>query len=131
MVLLLRRMRTLRLRPKIRDVAAIALLAAIFSQSQLPLAHARSFGEVMQWCTAPKKSGDDRLCDAYVSAGLELFQSNDAVLSAGQKICLPPGTSVKSIIPTLAQWLKLHPETREQTAAPVAAAALANRYPCH
>ena len=109
-----------------------SLICVFFFLSQLSsIAQARTFGEVMAWCTAPKQVGDDRLCDAYLSAGLELFQSSDPVYNAGHQICLPSGVGVKTVIPILAKWLELHPEARGEPAAPVAATALAQRYPCH
>lgn len=109
-------------------VAALSFLAAM---GMLPVpVQAHTFGEVVGWCTASTRPGDDRLCDAYVSAGLDLFQRSDPVLNAGHRSCPPKGITVKDAIPVLAAWLKRHPESRDEVAAPVAAAALAEKFPC-
>lgn len=109
-------------------IAALSFLAAI---GMFPVpGQARTFGEIVRWCTTSTRPGDDRLCEAYVSAGLDLFRSPDPVLNAGNRICPPKGITVKDAIPVLAAWLKRHPESRDEVAAPVAAAALAEKFPC-
>lgn len=109
----------------------IAPLLALIAIEIFPIsAEARTFGEVVGWCTTSTRPGDDRLCDAYVSAGLDLFRSPDPVLNAGHRSCPPKNISVKAVIPVLAAWLKRHPESRDEAAAPVAAAALAEKFPC-
>ena len=110
---------------------ALVALSFIVAISLFPIpVQARTFGEIVRWCTTSTRPGDDRLCDAYVSAGLDLFRSPDPVLNAGHRSCPPTGITVKDVIPVLAAWLKRHPESRDETAAPVAAEALAEKFPC-
>jgi hypothetical protein len=91
---------------------------------------ATTFGEIMDWCSNRGDDGDQRLCVAYVGAGLELLRSPDPVSNGGHRVCAPNSDLNTIIIPMLTTWMKQNPQARDQEALPTAAAVLAGRYPC-
>jgi hypothetical protein len=91
---------------------------------------AATFGEVMDWCSAPRIEGDEKLCSGYLKAALELLRAPDPVLNGGHRICAPAGDQTKAIVPILASWSKQHPDARGKEAVTTIGDALVDRYPC-
>ncbi|SRR5260221_5788336 len=114
--------------PWIRRLA-VAVFACFIALSP-SLAIATTFGEVVDWCAAPRIEGDDRLCSGYLAAALELLRTPDPVLNGGHQICPPAGDQTKAIVPILATWGKQHPDARGKDAVATIGDALVGRYPC-
>jgi hypothetical protein len=108
---------------------AVALFACLAALSP-SLAFGATFGEVMDWCSAPRIEGDDKLCSGYLRAALELLRNPDPVLNGGHRVCGPAGDQTKAILPILASWSKEHPEAQGKDAISTIGDALVDRYPC-
>lgn len=105
---------------------AAGFLLVLLSSS----ASAASFGEIMGWRSNRGDEGDQRLCIAYVSAGVELMRSPDPVSNGGHHVCVPDTDLETIVIPLLTRWVKQNPQAADQDALPTVGAVLAIRYPC-
>jgi hypothetical protein len=108
---------------------AVASFACLIALSP-SLSVAATFGEVMDWCSAPRIEGDEKLCSGYLKAALELLRNPDPVLNGGHRICAPVGDQTKAIVPILAGWSKQHPDAQGKEAVTTIGDALVDRYPC-
>jgi hypothetical protein len=108
-------------------------LAAALSAMSIALAPmmatAAGLDEVLAWCKS-SDSGDQRLCDLYVTNAVKLLRDPDPVLNGGHQACVPAGDPKKTVIPILTTWIKEHPDTQGKPPFEVMGEALSGPYPC-
>ena len=108
---------------------AVALIAGLATFAPT-LAIAVTFDEVMQWCSAPRVEGDEKLCSGYITAVLRLLNAPDATLNGGHQICLPAGDVRQTILPVVVAWRRQHPEANADDPVSAIGEALAPKYSC-
>ena len=73
-------------------------------------------------------TGNKSFCDGYVTGISDVLAAGDAV--AGQRACAPLGTQLGEEVAIVTAWLDAHSREGHRNAAPLAAEAIAEAYPC-